>query len=213
MSILGHNSHKYFTGKGFVLQQSKPLQFVAAGGQKLNNIGVINLPVTFLDHTHMLELYVVPEIQNSLILGMDFWTYFGLFPKHLSAVIMRSEAEIADLTVEPSTNICSYDHLSEDQKSTADHIISQFREISYEERGLGRTSLITHNIDTGNAAPIRQRYYRMSPEKQRALVEQLDEMLQEDVVEPCESPWSSPVLLTPKKNGELRFCLDSRKLY
>lgn len=37
-------------------------------------------------------------------------------------------------------------------------------------------------------------------------------MLRENVVEPCESPWSSPVLLTPKKNGELRFCLDSRKL-
>lgn len=52
----------------------------------------------------------------------------------------------------------------------------------------------------------------MSPEKQRILGEELDTMLQLGVVEPCESPWSSPVLLTPKKDGKLRFCLDSRKL-
>ncbi|CAG9790693.1 unnamed protein product [Diatraea saccharalis] len=91
-------------------------------------------------------------------------------------------------------------------------MISQFRNISYEEHGLGRTSLIMHAIDTGHAAPIRQRYYRMSLQKQQILCQQLDEMLEEDDVEPCESPWYNPVLLTPKKNGEYRFCLDSRKL-
>ncbi|KAL0859987.1 hypothetical protein ABMA27_010302 [Loxostege sticticalis] len=51
-------------------------------------------------------------------------------------------------------------------------------------------------------------YYRMSPEKQRILVEQVDEILALDVVEPCESAWSSPVLLVTKKNGQPRFCLD-----
>lgn len=118
---------------------------------------------------------------------------------------------LASDSVSTSTTLCPYEHLSAHQKITADHIISKFRDISYEERGLGRTKLITHRIDTGDATPIRQRYYRMSPEKQRILIEKLDEMLKDDVVEPCESPWSSPVLLTPKKTGELRFCLDSRK--
>ncbi|PZC75971.1 hypothetical protein B5X24_HaOG205264 [Helicoverpa armigera] len=145
---------------------------------------------------------------------MDFWRKFGLFPSHLNSIkfLNSSDAQLAELGSDCSEHLQSYDHLTLSQKTTADNIISQFREISYEERGLGRTSLITHSIDTGNAAPIRQRYYRMSPEKQRILVEQLDEMLKDDVVEPAESPWSSPVLLTPKKNGELRFCLDSRKL-
>lgn len=214
VSILGNNCYKYFTGKGFVLQQGKPLQFVAAGGQKLKSIGCIYLPVAFMNQSHTLEIYVVPEIKNSLILGMDFWSDFGLFPKHLASVIMCSESDAAlsQVTVDKNANLHSYDHLSKDQKITADHIISQFHKHSYEERGLGRTSLITHSIDTGNAAPIRQRYYRMPLQKQRVLIEQLDEMLKEDVVEPCESAWSSPVLLTPKKNGQLRFCLDSRKL-
>lgn len=216
-TILGNGSHEHLLKAGFKLEACDKVQFVAAGGDRLNSIGVLRLPIKFQNRNHTLKVYVVPNVKHSLILGMDFWRFFGLFPKYLDRIAYyRDSDEILTADLEncksQGQNLFSYDHLSGDQKSMADSIIAQFRAISYEERGLGRTHLITHSIDTGDATPIRQRYYRMSPEKQRILVEQLDEMLKEDVVEPCESPWSSPVLLTPKKNGELRFCLDSRKL-
>lgn len=190
------------------------LKFTAAGGQKLSPIGTMLLNISFKNKTLPIKTFVVPEIQNPLILGMDFWEAFDIFPKNVDAIklVDKSCDVLASPLIEKTTHLCSYDNLSDIQRQMANDIIEQFREISYEERGLGRTTLITHTIDTGDAAPIRQRYYRMSPEKQRILVEQLDDMLKEDVVEPCESPWSSPVLLTPKKNGDLRFCLDSRKL-
>ncbi len=37
-------------------------------------------------------------------------------------------------------------------------------------------------------------------------------MIEEDVVSPSTSPWSSPVVLIKKKNGDLRFCIDYRRL-
>lgn len=215
VTILGNESHKKLLTAGFKIINNDSVEFVAAGGDRLQSVGFINIPVTFQNKTHYIKAYVVPSVQNPLILGIDFWRIFGLFPKHLDAVMFLKDT-VKSNTLNTSTvdkpAILSYNNLSASEKCTADTLITKFSEISYEKKGLGRTSLITHPIDTGDAAPIRQRYYRMSPEKQRILVEQLDDMIRDDVVEPCESPWSSPVLLTPKKNGELRFCLDSRKL-
>jgi hypothetical protein len=40
----------------------------------------------------------------------------------------------------------------------------------------------------------------------------LEDMRQRGVIEESESPWSSPVVLIRKKIGDLRFCVDYRKL-
>jgi hypothetical protein len=40
----------------------------------------------------------------------------------------------------------------------------------------------------------------------------LDDVKGKGVIEESEGPWSSPVVLVRKKNGDLRFCVDSRKL-
>ena len=40
----------------------------------------------------------------------------------------------------------------------------------------------------------------------------VQEMLEQKVIEPSESPWASPIVLVQKKNGGVRFCVDYRKL-
>lgn len=212
ITILGNNSHNTLLSRGLKLCTDDTPSIVAAGGQILKSIGYINVPVQLEDQFHIIKSYVVPEVQSSLILGIDFWRAFQLCPKYLGSVDFSNNSLVDLNSNNHQTFIQSYDSLDESQRSIADNVVEQFREISFESKGLGRTHLLTHRIDTGDSPPIRQRYYRLSPEKQKILVEQVDEMLKLDVVEYCESAWQSPVLLVTKKNGQPRFCLDSRKL-
>ena len=76
---------------------------------------------------------------------------------------------------------------------------------------LGRTSMLRHKIDTGDAAPIHQTVRRL-PFHQRELVHNMIEgMLDQGIVEPAEGAWSSPIVLA-KKDGSYRFCVDFRRV-
>ena len=69
---------------------------------------------------------------------------------------------------------------------------------------MGRTSLVQHVIDTGDAMPIKQRPYRGSPDVKKEIDRQVDEMLKNGIMQESVSPWSSPVLLVEKKDGSYR---------
>ena len=75
----------------------------------------------------------------------------------------------------------------------------------------GTTNVTKHKVDVGDATPIKQPARRV-PLKQREEVNVLlEEMRSQRVIEPSQSPWSSPVVLV-QKDGSKRFCVDYRKL-
>ena len=75
-----------------------------------------------------------------------------------------------------------------------------------------RTNAVVHNIVTGQASPIRSSPYRIPQSLLKAVNEELDEMLAMGKVRPSASPWASPVVIVPKPDGTIRFCIDYRKL-
>ena len=76
----------------------------------------------------------------------------------------------------------------------------------------GRTNAIKHRIDTGNSPPIRQPLRRISPHKREEASRLLKDMLDKKIIQPSCSPWESPIVLVPKKDGSVRFCIDYRKV-
>ncbi len=74
------------------------------------------------------------------------------------------------------------------------------------------TNLIEHDVDVGDAKPIAQRFYRVSPEKRKILESEVDYMLVNGLAVPSTSSWSSPCLLVSKPDGTFRPCTDFRKI-
>ena len=70
-----------------------------------------------------------------------------------------------------------------------------------------------HKIElTSDSIPPQSRAYRMSPFKLQKVKEYLNENLSKGFITPSKAPYSSPVLFALKANGDLRFCVDYRKL-
>ncbi|CAM4542337.1 unnamed protein product [Caretta caretta] len=76
----------------------------------------------------------------------------------------------------------------------------------------GLTEQAYHSIDTGNAHPIRALPYRVSPLAKTSIDLEILDMLQMGVIRPSGNAWASPVVLVPKPDGEICFCVDYHKL-
>jgi len=77
---------------------------------------------------------------------------------------------------------------------------------------LGYCSVLEHDIETGDAEPIRQPPRRPPLSARQAEEDILNEMLKTGVIEPSNSPWSSPVCMVRKKDGSYRYCIDYRRM-
>ncbi|KAI4885672.1 hypothetical protein NFI96_028253 [Prochilodus magdalenae] len=76
----------------------------------------------------------------------------------------------------------------------------------------GRTAVTQHSIRLSKDEPIRQTTCRVPARLVPELKNEVEEMLKMGIIEPSDSEWCSPVVLVPKKDGGLRFCVDFSKL-
>lgn len=157
----------------------------------------VDIPITFNNKTIVMSVLAVPTLSKKLILGMDFWTSFKIKPIICNEINCDTDINQRKLN--------SY------QSNVLKSTISKFKSFSGEGL-LPRTHVLNHEIDTGLAKPVKQRYYPVSPYIQKEMYAELDRMIGLGVVEKSNSSWSNPIVGVRKSNGKLRLCLDSRVL-
>ncbi|XP_072171900.1 uncharacterized protein [Diadema setosum] len=101
-------------------------------------------------------------------------------------------------------------HLTEEQSREIGDLLREYPQICTDKPG--RTTLVTHHVNVEGADPIKQHPYRLSPEKRHQVREEVKKMLDDDIIEPSNSAWSSPIVMVPKPDGSNRFCIDYRKV-
>ena len=104
------------------------------------------------------------------------------------------------------------EELSDAQVDAVRQLVNRNSDIFAQAGELGRTSVMEMEIDTGQHAPIRHLPRRMAPHQREEVASHVQQLLQQGVIEPSSSPWSSPVVLARKQDGSTRMCIDFRRL-
>lgn len=159
------------------------------------------LEVNYQERVHTIEAPMMDGLRHDMILGVDFWRLFGIRP------VIK---EVDGIEVEKCVNVSDAYELSTEQAQDVQNVLV---EMPFCKAGiLSKTTITKHSINTGDARPIKQSQYVISPYVQREVHEEIDRLLAIGAIFPCTSPWNNPMIAVRKANGKVRLCLDARRL-
>lgn len=194
------------------------LPFVAASGNIRTADGTargisdcVDVPYEFEGQLNVVRTYLLEHITKPLILGTDFWQAFRIEPRSCAALEF-SDVGTGDVDVPKVSPLTGPHKLTEAQALRLEQVVSRFP-FSDPDGELNCTSLVKHHIDTGDAAPIKQKQYVMSPYVQADVEMEIKRMLDRGIIEKISNPaWLNPVIAVKKASGGIRLCIDARKL-
>jgi transposase InsO family protein len=204
-TLLGRKGIKVVEELGIEIKPMKDSWVVVADGRDCTLLGSVDLPVEVEGRVRIIRALCTPSITSELILGLDFWKSLGIIPD-----VSRGTWTFGQEDAVRVNAIVAREGLAEQQERSLNKLIEE--DFPNPKVSLGCFKGVSHTIDTGDHPPIKQRYFCVSPVIQASMNTELDEMLRLGVVEPSTSAWSSPVVMTRKKDGTYRFCIDFRKV-
>lgn len=178
---------------------------------------------------------IFANIPDQCLLGLDFLQKTGLLKDFQSLInrkfdinssnkivsikqviskdipqnIPEISTEIPDYLIKLYEDSCQL--LNPQERKQVEDFLLQFQNcFSKNSEDLGRYKGIRHQIVLKDCQPVKQNTRRIPLHYQQEVFELLKDMKKQGIIEPSTSSWSSPVVLTKKKDGSLRFCVDYR---
>ena len=92
-------------------------------------------------------------------------------------------------------------------------MLAKYHDIFAQEDGeMGCTEAAEHKIEVTDQKPFKERLRNIPSGLLDEVKDHLNHMLDVGAIKPSKSVWSNAVVLVWKKDGELRFCIDFRRL-
>lgn len=98
------------------------------------------------------------------------------------------------------------------EKTEIENIVEKYYQVF--DGKVGELQLdIEHTIELfDNSKSIKAIPYRRNPNEHNQISEKISKLINKNFIKPSYSRFSSPVILVPKKDNTIRFCIDYRKL-
>lgn len=170
---------------------------------------------------------IADNLPVEIILGCDFIehsqilvnlirrNFFFDFSPHLKFPLINKDfsnnSEIQVHNIMERLAPMDLSHLSYFDRSSLEKLISKHADVLTEK--IGSTDLIKYDIKLTSNKVVRSQPYSMNPIKLEYLRKKIQQLLDEDIIEPSTSQYSSPCLLVPKPTpNSYRLCIDYRRL-
>nr|CAI5868931.1 unnamed protein product [Callosobruchus analis] len=168
------------------------------------------------------------EIRNNtgasqiFVLDKDFLQTFGtvIDPNEYECFSIENNSNHINSTCPTSLNFdqLRIDHLNFEEKSELYKLVKEFSSIFHtENEPLTFSNTVKHEIRTTDDIPIHTKSYRYPYVHKQEVTRQINKMLNDGIIRPSQSPWSSPIWIVPKKldasgKQKWRIVVDYRKL-
>ena len=127
--------------------------------------------------------------------------------------VTQSEETRAKETPADKLRAFNLEHIPEQQRQRLTEALTKHLDIFVQtDAELTTTNVTEMRINTQDHPPTYQHPRRPPLAYREALEKQVQEMLAANIIRRSNSPWMSPVILVPKKDGSIRLCIDFRKL-
>ena len=164
--------------------------------------------------SHCLKPSAIPGEPALVLLGIDFLSKFDQtlidWVNH-KLLLGDSWVYLTDSSREENYDISP--NLSKSETEVISNIIKQHTSLfAHNPRAPRKANLGHHVIKTKADLPHKDKVRRTPHKWKEDISQQIGEMLDNDIIRPSSSPYSSNILLTNKKDGTKRFCIDFRSL-
>ncbi len=236
-SLLQQSCWKRLKSSTETLQSSRGQTFSLANGHVQTAIGKVIWNCTLHGHQYPFTAFVMrdQDLTLPIILGLEFLLDSEIqidFKDKTYILSEESEGKHPFILDESSTTISL--HLALPLVQVSSSTLATIKELASRadvlktQKGqlealmldrptvctdaLGRTAVIRHEINTMDEIPVRKRAYPVSVVKQQFIDQEVSNMLEKGIIRPSTSSWAAPIVLVPKKDGTMRFCIDYRAL-
>lgn len=97
-----------------------------------------------------------------------------------------------------------------EQNSEAKKTLHAFQDIFSDVPG--KTHLVECQLRLATETPVHVRQYPLPFAVEKAIEDEVQEMLKQGIIEPSHSPYQAPLVVVKKKDGSMRLCIDFRQL-
>lgn len=103
--------------------------------------------------------------------------------------------------------------LSEEWRNRIMQKLNAYRDgFAHHDLDFGHATKVKHRIKLNDDTPFKQKSRSIHPHDFEAVKKHLQTLLAAGIIRKSESPFSSPIVVVRKKNGDVRLCIDYRKL-